>query len=388
MKEDYLNQIHRCFRCGYCKFPSDFSDWNCPSYRRFRFDTYSTGGRLWLIRAWLNNEISWTEHLAEILYACPTCRNCVEQCPMGFSADITDWIVNARGEMVERGLVLPAIRDFLDNVRKHGNPWGKARSKRGAWTENVGVNKYKPRDEYLFYVGCLASYDERVQEAAKSFARLLNDAGVKFGILGEEEECDGNEVYMLGEKGLFQMLAEKNIKKFKELNVEKVVTFSPHAFNIMKNEYPKLGGNFKVIHYTELLLDLIQKGKIKLSEFKTKITYHDPCFLGRYNKMYDVPREILRSIPGVELVEMSRNRENSFCCGGGSGNFCTDLLGGSEESPNRVRVKEAYNTGAKILAVACPSCMTMLEDGLKEEELEEKITVKDISEIVEASSKK
>ena len=244
----------------------------------------------------------------------------------------------------------------------------------------------QPGDKYLFHVGCVGSYEERGQRMARNFAELLDKAGVSFGILGAEEECDGNEVYMLGEMGLFQELAKKNTQKFKELGVKKVVTLSPHAYNSMKSKYPRLG-DFEVFHYTQLLLEMIQQGKIELSELKARVTYHDPCFLGRYNGVYDAPREILKSIPGIELIEMERTRENSFCCGGGSGNFVTDLLGRSEESPSRIRVREAHETSAEILVVACPSCMTMLDDAVKDDGLEGKLTVKDIAELVKESSK-
>ena len=381
--QTYAKQIHRCFRCGYCKFPSDFTDFNCPSYSRFRLETYSTGGRLWLIWAWLKKEIEWSEHFAEIVFSCATCRNCVEQCPMGFSDDIVDWIVSARSDMIEKGLALPHIRDFLNNISKHGNPWGTARSKRDSWAE--GIRRCKLGDEYLFYVGCVGSYEERGQRMAMNFAELLDEAEVSFGILGAEEDCDGNEAYTLGEMGLFQELAKKNVQKFKELEVKKVVTLSPHAYNSMKNKYPRFG-DFQVFHYTQLLSEMIQQGKIGLSELKTKVTYHDPCFLGRYNGVYDAPREILKSIPGIELTEMERTRENSFCCGGGSGNFVTDLLGRSEESPSRIRVREAHGAGAEILVVACPSCVMMLDDAVKDEGLEGELTVKDITELVKESS--
>lgn len=338
--------------------------------------------------AWLNGEINWSKNLANIIYACTTCKNCVERCPLGFNQDIVNWITFVRGEVVEKGLAPPAVRDFLENIRKHGNPWGKPRSEREAWAKNVGVRKFESTDDYLLYVGCLASYDERTQEVAKSVSEILTVAGISFGILGDEENCDGNEVFMLGEKGLYQLLAEQNIRKFKELNVKRIVTISPHAYNIMKNEYPKLGGMFEVLHYTQILHNLIKNGKIKLSKNEVKVTYHDPCFLGRYNWIYEAPREVLKSIPELKLLEMKRNMGNSFCCGGGSGNFVTDFLGGSEDSPNRIRVREAYETGAKVLAVACPSCLTMFESALKDEEMEEKLIVKDVSEIVRNSCRK
>jgi len=380
----YTEQIHRCFRCGYCKFPSNYSEYNCPSFSRFRFETYSTGGRLWLLWAWVKKEVEWSENLAKIMFSCVTCKNCVEHCPMKFKNDIVDWIVSARKDIIERGAVLSSVRDFLNNIHKYGNPWGEAREKRAVWAKDV--KRYKPGDELLFYVGCVGSYDERGQRMARSFAELLEKADVSYGILGSEEECDGNEVYVLGEMGLFQELAEKNTRKFKELNVKKVVTLSPHAYNAMKNKYPR-HGTFEVFHYTEVLLKIIQEAKLKLSELNVKVTYHDPCFLGRYNNIYEVPRKILKNIPGIKLIEMDRNRENSFCCGGGSGNFVMDLLGGSEESPSRIRVREAYETGAEILVVACPSCLTMLEDAVKNEGLEKELFVRDISELLKEASK-
>lgn len=380
MTQEYVNQIHRCFRCGYCKFTSDYSDFNCPSYRRFRFDSYSTGGRLWLTYAWLKNEVEWSEHLAGILYSCTTCKNCVEQCPMKFSGDIVNWIVGARSDMVEKGKIPPRVARFFEAVHGYGNPLKLLRSDRGAWAN--GTKRYEAGDEYLLYIGCLGSYDENGQRMARSLAGLLNEAGVSFGILGNEEECCGNEVYMLGEMGLFQVLVEKNSQQFKELGVRKIITLSPHAYNTMKNDYTKFGANFEVYHYTQLLADLIKENRLKLSRNKSKVTYQDPCFLGRYNKIYDEPRQVLQNIPGVELVEMAKNRGDSFCCGGGSGNFVVDLLAGSEESPSRVRVRDAYETGADTLAVACPSCLTMFTDAIKAEDMEGRLAVKDISQIV------
>ncbi|MFX0208340.1 MAG: (Fe-S)-binding protein [Candidatus Hodarchaeota archaeon] len=376
---DYTEQIHRCFRCGYCKFPSDFSDHNCPSYKRFKFESYSTGGRLWLLWAWLKNEIEWSEHLAEIIFSCVTCRNCVEFCPMKFKEDIIDWIISVRSEMIEQGKILPKISEFLNNIHRDGNPWGFPRNTRDVW---MNYKKYySTNNEYLFYVGCVGSYEQRGQEMAKAFMKLLDRTNQSYGLLGTNEICDGNEVYMLGEKGLFKELAQKNIETFENIGVKKVVTLSPHSFNIMKNKYYGLK-NIEILHYTQLLHKIIQNHKISLSQMNTKVTYHDPCYLGRYNGVYEIPREILESIPGVELIEMPRNRENSFCCGGGSGNFVYDLLGRSEESPNIIRVKEAYETGAEFLIVTCPSCKIMLDDAVKKEQFESQMKIKDLSEFM------
>jgi len=379
-QKDYASQIHRCFRCGWCKFTSNYSDFNCPPYKRFRFETYSTSGRLWLIRAWLKGEMQWSERLAQILYTCTTCKNCVERCPMGFANDIVDWIVAARADMVEQGKIPARVARFFEAVHGYGNPLKLLRSDRVAWAD--GVKRYSPGDEFLLYIGCLASYDENAQSMARSFVKILDASGISYGILGEEEECCGSEVRMLGETGLFELLADKNSRKFKELRVDKVVALCPHGYNALKNYYPSFGSDFKVYHYTELLSDLITRGKVKLLPKEMKITYHDPCFLGRYNQIYEEPRSILNSIPGATTVEMKRNKEDAFCCGGGSGNFVIDLLAGGEESPSRVRVKEAYATGADTLAVACPGCLTMLADAVKAEGLQDNLSVKDISQIV------
>lgn len=378
--QDYASQIHRCFRCGYCKFPSDYSSFNCPSYRRFRFDSYSTGGRLWLIYAWLKGEIEWSEHLAEIFYTCTACRNCVEQCPMKFAPDIVDWIVGARSDMVEKGRIPPRVARFFESVHGYGNPLKLLRGDRAAWAN--GVRRYAPGDEYLLYVGCLASYDENGQRMARALVEVLNAAGASYGILAEEEECCGNEIYMLGEMGLFQSLADKNIGRFRDLGVKKVITLCPHGYNTMKNNYPASGGDFQVYHCTQVLDDLIKRTEVKPSSLEARVTYHDPCFLGRYNNIYEEPRRVLRSIPGIELVEMERNRRDAFCCGGGSGNFITDLLAGGEDSPARVRVREAHQTGADTLAVACPGCLTMLTDAVKSENLDEELAVRGISELL------
>ena len=379
--EDYENIIHRCFRCGYCKFTSDCSylGFNCPVYNKYRLETYSPGGMMWLIRAWMEKDIDWSDSLAKILYSCTTCNNCVEHCKFKFNDDIVNIIVAARQEMVENGLVLSKVRRFLENVEAYSNPYRELRQDRGKWAEETKISQYEGQ-EFLYYVGCVGAYDPRGQEIAKTLGEVLLATGLSFGILGSKEECDGNEVNMLGEKRVFEMLVEKNIKIFSDAGVKKIVTLSPHSYNAFKNYYPD---KFEVFHYTQILCQLIKEGRLNISkELKAKATYHDSCFLGRHNNEYEAPRELLKAIPGIELVEMERNRENAFCCGGGSGNFYTDFFGGGEYSPARIRVREAYETGANILAVACPICMTMLSDAVKAEELEEKLIIKDVSEIV------
>jgi Fe-S oxidoreductase len=373
--------VHRCFRCGYCKFTADYADFNCPSYRKFGFETYSPGGRMWLIRGWLNQEIKNSERFQDILFSCATCANCVEHCVFTFSEDLVNIFIAAREELIDQGIIPPPVRDYLKNIRTHGNPYKEPASERAAWAEGSAVETYDGQP-YLFYVGCVGSYDERGKKIARSVADLLLKGGLSFGILGPREPCDGNEVRTLGEAGMWQYMAEQNIALFKELGIKKVIVLDPHAYNTFLQDYPKVGGELEPYHYTQILAPLIQEGKIPLKEYKATVTYHDPCYLGRHNEEYEAPRKILSAVPGIQLTEMDQNRENAFCCGGGGGNFFTDILGGGEDSPNRIRVRNALGTGAQIIAVACPQCAKMLDDAVKAENLDERLEVLDVSEIV------
>jgi Fe-S oxidoreductase len=337
---------------------------------------------MWLIRAWMLGEIEWSESLAKILYSCTACNNCVQSCKFSFNRDIVNMIVAAREEMVENGLVLPKVAHLFRNIEAYSNPYRELRENRGKWTENTRIQPYTGQ-EFLLYVGCVGSFDERGQQAARALGEILLSADIPFGILGSEEECDGNEIHILGENRIFRILMEKNSGLFEKFGIKKVITLSPHSYNAFKNHY---SAKFEVFHYTQVLRQLIRHEKLHLSaKHNIKVTYHDPCFLGRHNGEYEAPRDILGAITGVELVEMGRNRENSFCCGGGSANFYIDFFGGGENSPSRIRVREAYETGARILAVACPTCAVMLEEAVKNEGIGEKLIVKDVSEIVKES---
>jgi len=377
----YQDIVHRCFRCGYCKFTSDYYDFNCPSYRKFGFETYAPGGRMWLIQAWLNGEIKNSDRFQEILFSCATCANCVEHCVFTFSDDLVNIFIAAREEMVNKGIIPPPVRDYLKNINTSGNPYKEPANERGKWADSTSIPAYDGH-EYLFYIGCVGSYDERAKKIARTVGNVLIKAGGSLGILGNRETCDGNEVRSLGEIGLFQFLAEQNIALFKELRVKKIITLDPHAFNTFTQDYPSLGGEFEIYHYTQVLVPLIQSKRLSLRDYPAKITFHDPCYLGRHNGEYEAPRKVLESIPGVSLIEMDQTRENALCCGGGGGNFFTDILGGGEDSPNRIRVRQALDSGAQIIAVACPQCAKMLEDAVKAEEVGYKIEVLDVAEIV------
>lgn len=374
--------VHRCFRCGYCKFPLDYVDFNCPSYKAFGWDTYAPGGRMWLSRAWLSGEIESSQTFAKIFFSCVACDNCKDQCVFErFKDFLPDVFQEIKAELVNEGVVPPEVRDYFKAIITNGNPYKLPQTQRGRWAEGTGLQEFS-NQEYLFYVGCVGSYDEIGQKMARAVGTLFSEAGVSVGILGDEETCDGNEVRILGEVGLFEELARVNIEKFKERGVTKIITLDPHALNAFKKEYPKQGGAFEVFHYTEILAQLIREKKIAPAEYPVKLTYHDPCYLGRHNGIYDPPREILNAISGLELVELRRNRENAFCCGGGGGNFFTDILGTGEDSASRVRVREALQTGAQVIAVSCPTCAKMLDDAVKIENLDDRLEVLSIAEIL------
>ncbi|RLA79942.1 MAG: (Fe-S)-binding protein [Deltaproteobacteria bacterium] len=377
----YEDVVHRCFRCGYCKFTSDYAEFNCPSYRKFGLDTYAPGGRMWLINAWINNEIKTSPHYAEILYSCVTCGNCQEHCVFDFRDDLLNIFETAKQELVSEGFIPSAVRDFFKAININGNPYKEPQNERGKWAEGTGIQPFSDQ-EYLFYVGDVGSYDERGKKMSRIVGSLLAELGLSIGILGSEETCDGNDVKAMGEVWLFQQLAEANIQKFKEIGVKNIITLDPHAFNAFNKEYPKLGGDFNVWHYTQILASLLKEKKPNFAKYDVRLTYHDPCYLGRHSGVYEAPREILKAIPGVEFVEMDRNKENSFCCGGGGGNFFTDILGIGEDSPARIRVREALDTGSEIIAVACPMCAKMLDDAVKSEELDETIKVMDVAEVI------
>ncbi len=375
--------LHRCFRCGYCKLPGSFQDLNCPSYLNYRFETYAPGGRMWLLRAWLNEQINTTPRLQEIMYSCAACANCVEHCVFPkFKADLLNAFIAGREELVNQGAVPGMVSDFFKAVHMYGNPYKLPEKDRGNWAQGMGVEPYS-NQEHLFYVGCPGSFDERGMKMARAVAGLLKSMGFSLGILGEEERCDGNEIRTMGETGLFEMIAKQNIESWKALGVQKIITLSPHAYHAIKNLYPFVGGTFQVMHYPQVLAGAMDKVAFDSKAAPVKVTFHDPCYLGRHNMDYFTPRAVLGSAPGLELLEMDRAKGDALCCGGGGGNFFTDVLGGGPDSSARVRVREAADTGAQVLAVACPKCAKMLEDATKAEDLDERLRVMDLAEIIQ-----
>ncbi|KZM53324.1 (Fe-S)-binding protein [Aeribacillus pallidus] len=326
----------------------------------------------------------------EEIWACTTCRNCEDQCPV--MNEHVDKIIDLRRYLVlTEGKMNPDAQRAMQNIERQGNPWGLNRKDKENWRksrEDVYVptvkelKKQGEEFEYLFWVGSMGSFDNRSQKIALSFAKLLNEAGVKFAILGNKEKNSGDTPRRLGNEFLFQELAASNIAEFEKYNVKKIVTIDPHAYNIFKNEYPDFGFEAEVYHHTELLAKLLKEKKlVPKYEVNETITFHDSCYLGRYNEIYDPPREILASIPGVKVVEMERNRETGMCCGAGGG-----LMWMEEDTGVRVnvaRTEQALAVNPSVISSGCPYCLTMLTDGTKAKEVENKVKTYDVAELLE-----
>lgn len=328
----------------------------------------------------------------EEIWACTTCRNCEDQCPV--MNEHVEKIIDLRRYLVlTEGKMKPDAQRAIQNIERQGNPWGLNRKAREEWrtaAENVNiptvkeVSKAGEEFEYLFWVGSMGSYDNRSQKIAVSFAKLLNEAGVKFAILGNKEKNSGDTARRLGNEFLFQDLAVKNIEEFEKSGVKKIVTIDPHAYNTFKNEYPDFGSTIEVYHHTELLAQLLKEGRLQPKyEVDETVTYHDSCYLGRYNEVYAPPRDILQAIPGVKLVEMDRNRETAMCCGAGGG-----LMWMEEETGHRInvaRTEQALAVNPTVISTGCPYCLTMLSDGTKAKEVEDQVRTFDVAELLEMS---
>ncbi|MCS1352628.1 heterodisulfide reductase-related iron-sulfur binding cluster [Mechercharimyces sp. CAU 1602] len=324
----------------------------------------------------------------EELWACTTCRNCEDACPV--SNEHVDKIMDMRRHLVlTQGKMSPEVARTFQNIERQGNPWGLSRKDRAKWTESADTDvpsvKEKKEFEYLLYVGSMGSYDNRSQKITHSLVKLLNQAGIDFAILGKKEKNSGDTARRLGNEFLYQQFAMDNIALFEKHNVKKIVTADPHAYNVFKNEYPDMGlEDIEVMHHTQLLAQLIRDGRLTpTKEVNERVTFHDSCYLGRYNDEYEAPRDIFRAIPGIELVEMDRNRENGMCCGAGGG-----LMWMEEDKGVRVnvaRTEQALKVTPSMIGSACPYCLTMLSDGTKSKEMEEQVKTMDVAEVLAMS---
>jgi Fe-S oxidoreductase len=323
------------------------------------------------------------------LWDCTTCATCAKRCPK--QVNPMEIVIALRSAIVEKGRIHPNVKTALESTFRYGNPLGMPREDRGAWVGDLPVKPIAEGAEYLYFVGCTPSYDPRAQQVARSLAALFFRAGVDFGILRGEEICCASEVRRLGEAGLYEMMVEENLELWKSLGVTKIVTTSPHCFNAIRNEYAlpsesvpadrKPQHGFQVQHYTQLLARLVESGALSFSgQIEKTVTYHDPCYLGKHNGVYDEPRQLLKSIPGLRLVEMDRSRQKSLCCEGGGGRM---WLEGTNPGLRlaQLRIKEALETGAEILATACPFCLLTLDEAVKHLNVENRIQVLDIAEI-------
>ena len=319
----------------------------------------------------------------EELWACTTCMACVYECPV--TIEHVDSIVDMRRNLVLTESNFPAeLNVVFKNIETNFSPWAFNSHDRANWAEGMNIKTLAedPNSEYLFWVGCAGSFDARYQKVTKSFAQLMQKANVDFRILGVEEKCNGDTARRLGNEYLAQMMMQENVETLNNYGVKKIVTGCPHCYNSLKNEYPQFGGNFEVIHHSVMIQKLLGEGKIKLKEgnANSKITYHDSCYLGRYNDIYDSPRDPLKMINGVELIEMKRSRDKGFCCGAGGGRMFLEEKEGTRININRA--EEAVSTNANTVASACPFCMTMMTDGIKSLEKADQVQVKDIAEII------
>ncbi len=336
----------------------------------------------------------------ETLWSCTTCRWCVEACPV--MIEHVPKIVEMRRNLVLEESRFPAeVIPVFNNLEKNGNPWQIGRGTRADWAKDLGVRtmaevaKNGESVEVLYFVGCMGSFDQRNKKVAVSVSRALQAAGVSFAILGKEEVCSGDPARRIGNEYLYQMLAQENVETLNTYGVRTVLTACAHCFNTIKNEYPQFGGNYEVVHHTQYLSELVSSGRLKLRGDAASIlgqgaangtvTYHDPCYMGRYNDVYDEPRSGLKSLPvvGGSLVEMERSGRRSFCCGGGGGRSFMEESHGKRISG--VRLDQARATGAGTVAAGCPFCITMFEDGIKTKGLEGTMQVKDLSELIAAA---
>jgi len=364
--------LYGCYQCGKCTG-------GCPVSLKSKLNI-----RRLMIEGILGKNLDRI-HEKEELWDCTTCKTCTLRCPRGLKP--MDLIIGMRGVLVEEGRIPKTIIEALENVYKHRNPWGKQKNKRTEWMnglpEGMKIKDFSKgeRAEFLYFAGCTASYDPRIQEVAKALAFGLVQAGVDFGIMGNEEGCCGNEIRRMGETGLFEMLVEENINRFESCQVEQIITMCPHGFNVLKNEYPQ--GKFNVQHTTQLLAKLLESGKLSLTrEVRKVVTYHDPCFLGKQNGLFDEPRILLQAIPGLTFKELDRSRERSLCCEGGGGRMWVESSSETGQRLAEIRVEDAVELGAEILATACPFCVLTLEDAVKTSGHEDKIRVMDVMELL------
>jgi len=366
IKEAGGEVFNLCFQCGLC-------DAVCPWNKVRPFSMRK------IIR---EATFGLTEIDGEDIWRCTTCGKCTQQCPRGVKQiEIGVSLRRVASEYEVFPTSVRSARTARASLISEGNPLQGERKKRADWAKDLSVKTYTEGMEALYFVGCYLSYDPRMKKVATATANFLNKAGVKFGILGDKESCCGESIRKTGGEEVFKNLARENIKTFIDNGVRKIIVSSPHCYHTFKNEYPEFMVNFEVIYISQYLLELINDGRLELTkEYEKKVTYHDPCYLGRHNDIYDEPREALKKIPGLELVEMTDSRKNSLCCGGGGGRIWMDTP--KEERFSDIRLEQANEVGAQVLVTSCPYCITNFEESRLNLEYEDILEIKDITEIV------
>ncbi|MBU1344675.1 MAG: (Fe-S)-binding protein [Proteobacteria bacterium] len=355
-----------CFQCGLC-------DAVCPWNKVRPFSMRK------LIR---EAAFGLTEIEGEDIWRCTTCGTCPAQCPRGVKQiDVSVALRRVATEYEVFPASVKSARTARASLISEGNPLQGDRKKRADWAKDLSVKTYKEGMEALYFVGCYLSYDPRMKKVATATAKILQKAGVDFGILGSQENCCGESIRKTGSEEVFKRLAKENIKTFIDNGVKKIIVSSPHCFHTFKNEYPEFMVNFEVLHMSQYLLELINQGRLELTgEYPKKVAYHDPCYLGRHNAVYEDPRDLLKKVAGLQLVEMEGSRKTSLCCGGGGGRIWMDTP--QKERFSDIRLKQARDAGAQVLATACPYCITNFEESRLNLEYEDVLEVKDITEII------
>ncbi|MBN2060448.1 MAG: (Fe-S)-binding protein [Deltaproteobacteria bacterium] len=356
-----------CYQCGLC-------DTVCPWNRVRPFSMRK------LIR---QATFGLTEIETEEIWRCTTCGRCPQKCPRGVNQ--IEVAVSARRIATEFG-VFPSpvkpVRGVSASLVGEGNPLNEERAKRADWAKGLSVKTFSEGMEILYFPGCYLSYDPRLKRVAAATVNILKKAGVDFGILGSKENCCGESIRKTGDEEVFKRLARENIRTFIENGVKKILVSSPHCYHTFKNEYPEFMVNFEVVYISQYIFELINEGRLKVTDsYEKKVTYHDPCYLGRHNNIYDEPRDVLNNVPGLDLIEMPDSREDSLCCGGGGGRIWMETPKGERFSD--LRVEQAINVGAEVLATSCPYCISNFEDSRLTLDVEGKIEVRDITEIIQ-----
>jgi Fe-S oxidoreductase len=367
IKETGGEDFNLCYQCGLCETV-------CPWNRVRNF----------LIRSIVHQaQLGVVDFGSEDLWLCATCGACVEHCPRGVG--IIDVMRAMRRLLVPDGVVpasIPNLRSVMTSIASVGNPWQQEPENRANWAKDLGIKEFSEGTELLYFPCCTPAFDPRLQKVAQATGKILTQLGVDFGILGPKENCCGESARKAGNEELFKRLAKENIKTFVDNGVKKILVSSPHCYHAFKNEYTEFKANFEVVHITQYLSELINEGRLKLTkEYGKKVTYHDPCYLGRHNGIYDEPRQVLASIPGIEMVEMPDSRENALCCGGGGGRIWMETKKGERFAD--LRIQQALGVGAEVLVTACPYCIFMFEDSRLTMGDSGAIEIKDITEIVQ-----